>query len=240
MHQSISSLPISRALEGCGIWHFWVRVLQMPMGSGHKTQGGLLRFILLSTKSTGSYFSWEIPHPGNCQVVKCPTCAWGDGQDWNWLIHDSTAPHLNIFIVKVLSHQATCHLVWHVCFYAIWRHDMSHEFKSVWMHVATKCHMHIRSPHVTYPCDNSVSKPIVCNAILSGNSSPVPFSRTGVSQATCRGVKSLCVTCMWFCHCDKDFVDHFRMRKLENTKISPVRTWEAFSRSKMIGFCFLY
>ena len=30
------------------------------------------RFIFLLKKSTGAYFSWQMPHPRNCQVVKYP------------------------------------------------------------------------------------------------------------------------------------------------------------------------
>ena len=42
-------------------------------GIAKAPHGLLRRFIFLSTESTGADFSWQMPHPRHCQVVKYPT-----------------------------------------------------------------------------------------------------------------------------------------------------------------------
>ena len=93
---------------------------------------------------------------------------------WTAGVH-TISPACNVRICDKLwrmFHKVTCHpdmssttghLMWHVNFYAIWPHDLPHEFKPI-RHVAvTKCHTHsvpLCNMH------NSVNKPITglpCN-----------------------------------------------------------------------------
>ena len=80
-------------------------------------------------------------------------------------------------------------------FKSVWIHGTRHGDKMLHAHSVPSCDMHLRHVAAT-----TVNKPITglpCNAILIVNSLPVPFCRTGVSQATCCSVKSHHVSCRW-------------------------------------------
>ena len=105
------------------------------------------------------------------------------------------------------SQVTSCDMYVFMQFDAATCHMNSNQFKFMRHVAATKHSMHIQSPHVTCPSDRSLwqlcNKQIAglpCNAILIGNSLPVPFGRTGVLQATCHSVKSHHASPRWFCH----------------------------------------